>query len=151
MCDAVVYEDAERAVVAIRLKTPPAQIGENWPKFAKEARKKQNIHTDGWGIQELLGDVGPGGEIEYELMLPVTGDIQPAPPLHARTLPRTKVASILFRGPLSETGRHHEKLAGWIEQQGLQISGNTRVVHLRCPHNTPEPAGYVTEIQIPVE
>ena len=151
MCDIVIYEEPERSMVAICLRTPPEQIGKNWPVFAKEVREKQNIRTDGWGVEEHVTTVNDSGELDYELMLPVIGEIQPDPPLFARTLPQVKVASILYRGSLTQTGGYGKKLMDWIDQQGLKVCGNMRVVHLRCPHNTSDAKGYVTEIQVPVE
>lgn len=151
MCDIVIYEEHERSMVAIRLKNAPDKIGKNWPVFAEQVREKQNIRTDGWGIEEHFSTVKDSGEIDYELMLPVIGEIQPDPPLFVRTLPRTKVASILYRGSLTQTGEYCKKLMDWIDQQGLKVCGNMRVVHLRCPHNTADAKGYVTEIQIPIE
>lgn len=151
MCDIVIYEEPERSMVAIRLKTPPEEIGKNWPVFAKQVREKQNIRTDGWGIEEHFTTVKGSGEIDYELMLPVINEIQPDPPLFARILPRAKVASILYRGTLNQTGEHRKKLMNWVDQQGLKVCGNMRVVHLRCPHNTSDAKGYVTELQVPIE
>ena len=151
MCDIVIYEEPERSMVAIRLKNAPNEIGKNWPVFAKQVREEQKILTDGWGIEEHLSTIDDGGVIEYELMLPVIGEIKPNPPLFARTLPQAKVASILYRGPLNQTGEYRKKLMDWIDQQGLKVCGNLRVVHLRCPHNTTDAEGYVTEIQIPIE
>lgn len=151
MCKIVIYEDAERQVVAKRFRTPLAEKGKNWPEFAQEVRS-QNILSVSWGIEEHFyhGEFNPD-DVEYELMLPVAGEIQPAAPLKARILPAAKVASIIHRGPFDELDKAYDRLFKWIEEQGLKIAGNVRVVHLRCPHNTPEPAGYVTEIQVPVE
>jgi len=150
MCEIVVYEDAERKVVAQRFRTSIEEIGPNWPKFAEEVYR-QGIFPSGWGIAEYFchGEFDPK-DVDSELMVPVVGDIAPRKPLTARTLPAVKVASIIHRGAHENIGKSYEALMKWIAENGLKPVGDAREHYLRCPHTTPVPAGYVTEIQIPV-
>ena len=150
MCDVVLYGDAERVVVTQRFRTPLTQIKENWQKFAQEVRR-QNIFPAGWGITEYFcqGEFNPD-DVDYELMLPVALDINVQAPLGTRKLEAVTVASIIHRGLLDKIGGTYDKLFNWIDKQGLQVVGNVREVYLRCPHTTLDPAGFVTEIQVPV-
>ena len=151
MCEIAIYTENERNVVTQRFRTPASQIGPNWPKFADEVRK-QNVFISGWGIAEyhVPGEYNPD-DVDYELMLPVMGEISPSAPLAAKKLEAAKVASILHRGEHETMCETYDKLFKWIAEQGLQVAGNVREVYLRCPHTNNDPAGYVTEILVPVK
>ncbi len=151
MCEIIIYNENERTVVTQRFRTPASQIGPNWPKFADEVRR-QNVFTSGWGIAEYHCSGGYNPEdVDYELMLPVMGEIEPLSPLNIKKLDAAKVASILHRGEHETMGESYDKLFKWIGEQGLQVAGNVREVYLRCPHTNNDPAGYVTEILVPVK
>jgi len=151
MSRVVIYEEAERPVVAQRFKTTVMQLKDNWPAFAGEIIK-QGIAPGGWGIAEYFcqGEFDPNN-VDCELMMPVMGPIQPAEPLKAKVIPAGKVASIIHRGPHEGIGKAYEELMVYIGQQGLKPIGNAREYYLRCPHTTADPEGLVTEIHIPVE
>ncbi len=150
MCEIVVYVDAERKVVAQRFRSSFAEIALNWRKFAQEVYR-QGIVPSGWGIAEYFshGEFDPN-DIDYELMLPVIDNILVKKPLTTRFLPSVKVASIIHRGAHEEIGKSYEILMNWIAENDLKPVGNAREHYLRCPHTTPVPEGYITEIQIPV-
>jgi len=151
MYEITIYEEAERPVVAQRIQTSMMQMKDNWPRFAEEV-VKQGIAPAGWGITEFFvqGEFDPNN-VDCELMLPVMGPIQPAEPLKAKVIPAGKVASIIHRGPHDTIGKAYEELMAYIGQQGLKPIAHSREYYLRCPHNTTDPEGLVTEIQIPVE
>jgi len=150
MCDIIVYQEKARPVVAKRFRSSAPEIGPNWPKFAGEV-VEQGIFPVGWGITEYFceGEWNPE-DVEYELCMPVMGEISPSEPLKAKTLDGCKVVSAIYRGSYDKIGPAYDEIFKWIEEQGLEIVGNIREIHLRCPHNTDDPAGFVTEIQIPV-
>jgi len=95
------------------------------------------------------GEFDPN-DVEYELMFPIEGEAHAEPPLKIKKLPAGEVASIIHRGPFDGIGAAYDTLFKWINQQGLSPAGYAREVHLRCPHNTTDPKGLVTEIQVPV-
>jgi len=152
MCEITVYEESEREVIAKRCVGSISETGKNWQKFAKMLNQ-QGFHYSEWGIEEYHSEVDRWNpeNFEYELMLPVHEDHQPDEPLYKKTLPAGKVASIIFRGAFDKMGEYYKKLAEWIAKNDLQIDGNVRIVHLRCPRNTNHSDGLVTEIQIPVK
>lgn len=151
MYNIIVYREKARLVVAQYFRSSAQKIGPNWPKFAEEVMK-QGISPVGWGITEYYtgGEWNPN-DIEYELCMPVMGDIDPIEPLKARTLEGGKVASAIYRGSYDKICSAYDELFKWIEEQGLEIIGNIREIHLRCPHNTDDPSGLVTEIQMLVK
>lgn len=151
MCDIVVYNDMERNVVSMRFRTPIEKVGESWVTFAREV-SRQGIHPTGCGIAEYFveGEFNPN-DVEYVLMLPVEGDVTPYGELKTGKIPAGKVASIIHRGEYNTIGKAYEDLYEWIVENGMQATGNCREIYLRCPHNTPDPNGFVTEVQVPVK
>ncbi len=151
MCEIAIYEDRGRKVVAKRFRTPDSERGKNWPVFAEEVRKA-GFHPSGWGIVEYFveGEWNPD-DVEYDLILPIEDEIEAEPPLKIRELKPRKVVSIIHRGSFDGLGEAYEELFAYIEENGLKVNGNLRMFHLRCPHNTATPEGYVTEIQVPIE
>ncbi|MBN2543590.1 GyrI-like domain-containing protein [bacterium] len=150
MSGIIIYIEVERKVVAIKGKSNLDGRSKLWPQFAAEIRK-QGVNADGWGITEFIDRGEFEHDIsEYELMMPVVGDISPEAPLFAKTIPGGKVAAVLHRGPFNEIGRVHREIQIWVQQHGFQVGGRTREYHLRCPHNTSDEKGYVTEIQVPI-
>lgn len=150
MCQPITYNEQERWVVAMRFKGAISRTSENWQRFAREVHN-QEIPVSGWGISAYIteGEFDPN-DVEYELMFPIEGEAHAEPPLKIKKLPAGEVASIIHRGPFDGIGAAYDTLFKWINQQGLSPAGYAREVHLRCPHNTTDPKGLVTEIQVPV-
>jgi len=150
MCEIIVYQENDRPVVAQHFRSPAVEIGQNWPKFAEEVAK-QGIFPSGWGILEYFcGEDYNPDDVEYELLLPVIGKISPSEPLKAKTLEGGKVASAIHRGTYENIAETYDAIFEWIAKQGLQVAGNVREFHLRCPHTNDDPTALITEIQIPV-
>lgn len=151
MNDIEIYEDHGRRVISKRFKSPYPEIFRNWPIFAKEVRK-QGFQQVGWGIVEfhVPGEWDPSN-IEYDLMVPIEEERDAEPPLEIHNMKPRRAVSIVYRGNFGGLNEAYDRLFDFIEEKGLQVNGNLRMFHLRCPHNTATPEGYVTELQIGIE
>lgn len=64
--------------------------------------------------------------------------------------PDMTVASTVHHGPYDEIGPAYHVLLGWIHEHGHEAVGPMREVYLTDPGTTPDPADYVTEVQVPI-
>jgi effector-binding domain-containing protein len=65
-------------------------------------------------------------------------------------LPPMTVAWTIHHGPYDEIGPAYHTIAGWIQEHGHELAGQTREVYLTDPRVTPDVADYVTEVQFPI-
>ena len=151
MRDIRVYKDKGHRVIAKRYRSSYSELHRNWPAFAKEVCA-QGFHPCDWGIEEYIGgNIWNCEDFEYDLMLPVENDIEPKRPLFMKSLDAVKVISIVFRGSFDMLLEAFEELRDFANNKGFAVNGNLRVYHLRCPKNTDDSEGYVTELQLPIE
>jgi effector-binding domain-containing protein len=96
----------------------------------------QAMHDDGtvdvatgWPVE---GQVPGGGRVEYA------------------TVPGGTTLVYSHRGPYDQLNRTHRALWELVEREGLTIEGAVREVYLSDPSEVPDPADWVTEIQMPI-
>ncbi len=92
--------------------------------------------------EETDGDV----EIAFPLARPFPGDDD----VRGRELPATTVAWTLHRGPYDEIGPAYRTVTSWVAEHGHDVAGPPREVYLTDPSETPDPADFLTEVQIPI-
>jgi DNA-binding transcriptional MerR regulator/predicted transcriptional regulator YdeE len=64
-------------------------------------------------------------------------------------LPKTKVASLVHRGPMDQIGEVYEALVGWTENSGYELAGRSRELYHEWNDERPELS--VTELQLPIK
>ncbi len=90
------------------------------------------------------------GRFEVEAGFPAStptsgeGDVEPS------DLPAGPVAVIVHVGPYDATEPTYAALLDWIQQQGLEPSGDAWEVYLSDPKVDPDPASWRTEIVQPL-
>ncbi|MCK5832441.1 GyrI-like domain-containing protein [bacterium] len=150
MFEIKIFKEKDRTTVARRYNSK-AYPDVPWFDFATELTKLGHLSKE-WGIVEYLSEREWDPEDhDYYLLLEVHGEIKIEPPFEKRILHGGKVASILHRGDFSCLEKPYTRLLNWIEENGYHISGNLRKIHLRCPRNTIDTEGFVTELQIPID
>jgi effector-binding domain-containing protein len=92
--------------------------------------------------EETDGDV----ELAFPLAGPFSGDGD----VHGQELPATTVAWTLHRGPYDEIGPAYHTVTGWVQEHGHDVAGPPREIYLTDPGETPDPADFLTEVQIPI-
>ncbi len=66
------------------------------------------------------------------------------------TLPACTVIAYTHRGPYDELGGAHRALWELVEREGLETIGGPREIYPTDPKEVPDPADWLTEIQIPI-
>ena len=102
--------------------------------------------------------VPPDGE--WEIYLPLTGQIVPSSRIAVRRLPACRAATLIVRGPYDRVAEARAGLEGWVAEAGLRPAGALRILYLQfgAERELRIPAGYVvdraadyvTELQLPV-
>ncbi len=89
-------------------------------------------------------------DADLEVALPVTGRVEVEnPALELRTLPATRVVSVVYTGPYQGISSAHETVFKAVQALGLEWSGPAREVYLNDPGTVPE-RELMTEVQYPV-
>lgn len=93
----------------------------------------------------------PGGE--FEVCLPVAGEVRGEGKVTVKKLPACRVAFAAVKGPYDEIPGHYSEMLAWMSAQGLEPAGAPREVYLRHPdaQGQGDAGEYVTEIQFPIE
>ncbi len=95
----------------------------------------------------------PEKEWDAEVIVPIGQALPDGGGVKAIQLPAvTTMASTVHQGSYEGFPQAYAALMGWIEGNGFRIAGPMRETYLRGPSpDQPDPATYVTEIQVPVE
>ncbi len=89
-------------------------------------------------------------DADLEVALPVAGRVEiEDPALEIRTLPATRVVSVLYTGPYEGISSAHEAVFGAVRALGLEWTGPAREIYLNDPNRVRE-EGLMTEVQYPV-
>lgn len=87
---------------------------------------------------------------DLEVALPVTGRVEVEnPAMELRTLPATRVVSVLYTGPYEGISSAHEAVFGAVRTLGLEWNGPAREIYLNDPNRVGEQE-LMTEVQYPV-
>jgi effector-binding domain-containing protein len=87
---------------------------------------------------------------DTEIAAPVASTIPDGERVGCRELPAIDAAAcVIHEGGYETIGGSYGRLMGWVEAHGYRIAGPVREIYLRGPESG-DPAGYVTEIQLPV-
>ena len=91
-------------------------------------------------------------DVDVEIAVPVAADIPSGSRLVLRDLPPVESAACLVHeGPYETLTSSYSHLMQWMDANGYRIVAPTREVYVRGPDEADDPAGYITEIQAPVE
>ncbi len=89
-------------------------------------------------------------DADLEVALPVTGRVElEDPTLELRTLPATRVVSVIYTGPYQGVSSAHQAAFEAARALGLEWNGPARELYLNDPHTVGEQE-LMTEVQYPV-
>lgn len=137
----------------------------------------RQVVPDGSGISQLLSQVfgvvftsgikftGPPitmyhsheNGFDTELVFPVDESFSGELPsvggtqMTLHVIPAQTVASTIHHGSYETIAETYNALSQWVSAQGYDYVGPIREIYLTSPGDTPNPADYLTEVQIPVE
>lgn len=113
--------------------------------------------------QNRVRPAGPGLAVYYdpeyrerdadvEAAVPIGEQVASGGRVVVRELPGAdSMACVVHQGAYDGIGQAYTALMSWIEANGYRIAGPNREVYLRGPESGVDQAGYVTEVQFPVE
>jgi DNA-binding transcriptional MerR regulator len=120
--------------------------------------KRENIAAVGAGFSEnaKAGNFEPHEEINLDndwlidICVPVA-DVIANPRVQSRVFPARRVASVTHIGPYQPLFQVYQRIAGWINEQGLTHTGQTREIYHLGLSETRQPNDLKTEIQFYLE
>jgi effector-binding domain-containing protein len=130
---ATVGRDVQEGMAAIWSAIAPTGIPVSGPPFLLM-------------YDELDQETGGVVEICVPVHEPFTGENG----VYGREVDAATAATIVHRGPYDEVGPAYRTLTGWAREHGHEIAGPPREVYLTDPGQVPDPADYLTEIQLPI-
>ncbi|MFF0541977.1 MerR family transcriptional regulator [Nocardia thailandica] len=118
------------------------------PLFEDLADRMQRAGIPFVGPAIAYYEVRPDGSVTVHACLPVNVDPGDAPDFTVVDLPALdSVATTIHRGGVDGIGAAWQSLGRWVEDNGYRTAAPPREVTLEW---TPDPAGWVTELQEPV-
>jgi effector-binding domain-containing protein len=91
-------------------------------------------------------------DVDIEVAIPVSQDFPLHDPVRIRDLPgEEQVASLVYQGPYESINEAYQALMAWCEANGYELAGPDREVYLTSHTQTPDPSGYITELQQPIK
>lgn len=143
---------APRTVAAVRDTIPSyADEGRLWERLmAGMGAAGVAPAPDAWSVATFLDpeyvEEGPDVEVQLDVATPFedTAEVQ------CRELPEQRVAVGTLHGSYDGMGEVMEALGGWVPEHGLRIAGPMFNRYVVGPMENPDPAGWVTEVHVPV-
>ncbi len=91
-------------------------------------------------------------EVDTTVAAPVGRALPDADRVRVIELPAVAtMACVVHRGPYEDLGGAYRALMGYLQANGLTISGPNRQLYLHGPNQDTAPGDYVTEVQFPVQ
>jgi effector-binding domain-containing protein len=147
----VITMEAQQTAM-VRLTVPRADIQKVMgPGLAevKAAVAAQGIETTGpWFTHHLRMDPKL---FDFEICLPVKAPITAVGRVKPGNLPPRRVARTVFHGPYEGLGGAWAELLSWMKTEGLAPAADLWEVYLAGPESGPDPAGWRTELNRPLE
>ena len=143
-------------VLELRRVVRPEHIGEDLGAGLAELYAEveaTGLHPAGPPAVTYLDRPVPGRPMDVDLGVPVMpGAGRAAPGAGARVVGRHSrpVARTIHRGDYAELGTAYEALEEWIFSHGYRTAGPPTETYLTGPDAVSDPAGYRTEVCVPV-
>ncbi|MDL2252592.1 MerR family transcriptional regulator [Ruminococcaceae bacterium OttesenSCG-928-I18] len=90
-------------------------------------------------------------DIDLEFCQAVTGRGVEAEGVKFKTLPATRVVSVLHKGPYRTLGAAYAAVFSWMDANGFEAAGNPRESYIDGVWNKEEEQEWLTEIQVPIK
>ncbi len=131
-------------------ETIPRMIGEIFGALAPRNGREPAFRVAGPLMTIYHDNEYREQDADLEVALPVTGRVEVEnPAMELRTLPATRVVSVLYTGPYEGISSAHEAVFGAVRTLGLEWNGPAREIYLNDPNRVGEEE-LMTEVQYPV-
>lgn len=131
-------------------ETIPRMIGEVCGALAPRNGREPALRVAGPIMTIYHDNEYRENDADLEVALPVTGRFEvDDPTLELRTLPATRVVSVIYTGPYGGISSAHEAVFEAVQTRGLEWNGPAREIYLNDP-NLVGVQELMTEVQYPV-
>lgn len=142
----------ERYAACVRMHLPNyEQEGLAWAALMRDTEGMNLIPDDPCICCALFHDGEyKESDVDVEVQKTVKGRYADTGCVQFRTLPAVTVASCVIKGAYEQIGEANAACSKWIEANGYAVDGTVFNIYHVSPHETRNPAEYVTEVCWPV-
>ncbi|MBS0211363.1 MAG: GyrI-like domain-containing protein [Planctomycetes bacterium] len=141
----------ERLTAVIRLCVPASEIRQVMMPGLQElmaAVAAQGVAKTGpWFTHHFKV---PDHEFDFELGVPVASAVKPTGRVTMSTLPATRVARTIYRGPYEELPNGWREFSAWVDQQGHRQGAGCWEYYAVGPESGLDPSQWQTELNRPL-
>ncbi len=128
------------------------QEGIMWEKLNAACKKNHiTVLQEAAAIAIYKGTDEKTGRMQIEVRFPLDREYKAAEPLKVFQTEECEVASIVFGGNYSQIYEINTAVAGWLENNKLEISGRVFTIYHKSPGNCAEESAFITELCFPVK
>ena len=146
-----ILETAEQQTATIHLTIPRNQIQQMMGPAMQEvmaAVAAQGIKPTGPMFSYHLKM--PSDVFDFEVGVPVAKAIAPTGRVRPSTLPKSRIARTIYRGPYESLGAAWGEFGQWITNQNLTAAPRLWECYVTGPQAGPDPSTWKTELNRPL-
>ena len=143
----------ELYVASVRMSIPTYQEeGMLWQTLMRETAPLHIQDTDpSYALAIFHDGEFKEAEVDVEVQKSVKGRYQDTAHVTFKTTPAVEIASCTYKGSYDKMGEVNAAVAGWVEQNGYEMSGLSFNIYHVSPHEASNPEEFVTEVCYPVK
>jgi DNA-binding transcriptional MerR regulator len=141
------------AAVGIRQVVDRADLLPWWEGALGELHasvRAQGLHATGPSGGLYASEIFQDDRGEAVVFIPVQGQVRPIGRVAAVTVPAAELAVINHHGPMDDADISYGKLGDYTTTHEISVDGPLREYYVCGAHDTPDPAGWHTEIGWPI-
>ena len=147
-----IVQSPQQRTAAIHVTIPRSEIQQAFPPAVNQlisVLREQGIGPTG----PLLGYhlKMPGNVFDFEIALPVDGQVKSSGRVAASEVPAFKVARSVYRGPMEGLGSAWGELRNWVEANGHVGKPLMWESYLIGPDSEPDPSKWQTQLNWPLQ
>lgn len=147
-----IVQSPQQRTAAIHVTIPRSEIQQVFPPAVKELLAV----LDEQGIKPTAPLVSyhlkmPSDVFDFEIALPVEGEVKPSGRVAASELPAMRVARSVYRGPMEGLGSAWGELRNWVVANGHTGKPLMWESYVVGPDREPDPSKWQTQLNWPLE
>lgn len=147
-----IVQSPHQRTAAIHVTIPRSEIEQVFPPAAKEllgVLEAQGIKPTAPLVSYHLKM--PSDVFDFEIALPVDGEVKPSGRVVASELPAMRVARSVYRGPMEGLGSAWGELRNWVAANGHVGKPLMWESYVVGPDREPDPSKWQTQLNWPLE
>lgn len=123
-----------------------------WAQLDRACKKNGiSISTDAPAMAIYHGIDEQTGLLSVEVQFPLNKEYKSNDSLNIFEIPRRDVVSVVFKGSYSQIGAINTVVAEWLENNALEINGQSFIIYHNSPGNCADDHSFITELCFPVQ